>query len=88
MEEQNFRCEYFTRMVNPNIMAKKDISINENMDLGKEEAKPGIPAEEKNQEGFTEVKNANASGMGTMGRSAEEPTGVKNNEQGSMNDEV
>lgn len=69
-------------------MAKKDISINEDMDLGKEQARPGIPAEEKKQEGFTEVKNANASGMGTMGRSAEEPQVGQDNEQGPVNDEL
>jgi hypothetical protein len=50
-------------------MSKKDFIVKENID--READQKPLPAKEtdkKNDDGFTEVKNANASGLGSMGR--------------------
>lgn len=60
-------------------MAKKDFTINEDIDRGgndrsseiKKEQPSGSEKENKPVQ-YTEVKNANASGLGSMGRNTEE----------------
>ncbi|MGZ8538286.1 MAG: hypothetical protein ACXWV9_08495 [Flavisolibacter sp.] len=57
---------------NKTTVAKKDINISENIDRGKkEEANSEISSEEISAT-KTEVKNANASGQGSMGRNDQE----------------
>jgi hypothetical protein len=53
-------------------MAKKDISIQEDIKREREEKAPETEETGKKIE-YTEVKNASASGMGSMGRNNEEP---------------
>ena len=60
-------------------MRKKDPEFNENIDRSVEKDKTSPAADESNQTDkdniakgqFTKVKNASASGLGTMGRSDE-----------------
>jgi hypothetical protein len=60
-------------------MRKKDPEFNENIDrkAGSNNASPAVDKPEENDAGetgageFTKVKNASASGLGTMGRSDE-----------------
>jgi hypothetical protein len=61
-------------------MDKKDFIVKENVD--REEAKTA--AEEKagkSDEGFTQVKNASASGLGTMGRNDQDSSEEKKREE-------
>jgi hypothetical protein len=63
-------------------MAKKDFTINEDIDRGGNDRSAEInkeqPSEkESNPVQYTEVKNANASGLGSMGRNTEEPTSIE-----------
>jgi hypothetical protein len=63
-------------------MRKKDPEFNENVDrkAGADNTSPATDTPGKNDKGeigagqFTEVKNASASGLGTMGRSDEKLT--------------
>ena len=63
-------------------MAKKDPSINENTDRGQENDKASSAITDRNNNmdndvdtgGFTNVENANASGMGSIGRNDENQT--------------
>ena len=69
-------------------MAKKDAQVNENMDRGNGKEKvrnnDGPPedhqATQPEEEGHTRVKNASASGMGSLGKSREADEGIKNEE--------
>jgi hypothetical protein len=72
-------------------MRKKDPSINENIDnpgradqnqAGVNDSDPDC--REENEGGFTEVKNASASGLGTMGRSDEKLTDQSGKEGGNI----
>jgi hypothetical protein len=53
-------------------MAKKDFSSSENIDRGKKEEAESKHSQEEISSTKTEVKNANASGQGTMGRNDQE----------------
>ena len=53
-------------------MAKKDLNISENIDRGKKEDVHSINSPEEISSTKTEVKNANASGQGSMGRNDQE----------------
>ena len=53
-------------------MAKKDVNISENIDRGKKEDADSKNSPEEISSTKTEVKNANASGQGTMGRNDQE----------------
>ena len=53
-------------------MAKKDVNISENIDRGKKEDVNSIKSTEEISSTKTEVKNANASGQGSMGRNDHE----------------
>jgi hypothetical protein len=72
-------------------MRKKDPSINENIDnpgkvdqsqAGVNDGDPGCNRDASRQ--FTEVKNASASGLGTMGRSDEKLTDQSSQESGDI----
>jgi hypothetical protein len=60
-------------------MSKKDFIVKENIDRETDEKPSQVKeADKKTEQGFTEVKNANASGLGSMGRNDEtEKTGEK-----------
>lgn len=60
-------------------MTKKDGLINENLDRGGNEKESPVNQEKSTAipTHLTEVKNANASGMGSMGRNAEETTSIE-----------
>jgi hypothetical protein len=50
-------------------MSKKDFIVKENVDREPDEKPSQVnETDKKNEQGFTEVKNANASGLGSMGR--------------------
>ena len=53
-------------------MAKKDINISENIDRGKKEEVNSKNSPEEISSTKTDVKNANASGQGSMGRNDQE----------------
>ena len=64
-------------------MAKKDPSVNENIDRGNENEKgsSAITGSNNNvngdtdESGFTNVENANAAGLGSIGRNDQQQTG-------------
>ena len=53
-------------------MAKKDVNISENIDRGKKEDIDSTNDQQEISFAKTEVKNANASGQGSMGRNDQE----------------
>jgi hypothetical protein len=69
------------------IMTKKDPSINENIDRGKENEKGSSAITGRNnnvnndtdESGFTNVENANAAGLGAIGRNDQQQTGHTSN---------
>ncbi|HEX2606951.1 MAG TPA: hypothetical protein VHK91_06210 [Flavisolibacter sp.] len=52
-------------------MAKKDPEITENEDRSEKPSKAVTPLQEEGTEGKTEVKNAHAAGLGSIGRNDE-----------------